>query len=253
VIRIVFWTNLNAQSVCTYQIWIFLILWCSTWLEESKDYKFVIFGHLVLKIWIKPANRRFDSNLKIVSNWSHKIWVIIVLLDSRYSQDSNGISFVIFGPMNQKIWILQDLMWASLKLWTWSIGCHSTRETKLRVKILQGHIFPDYSWPNSGPQATDRWDEGVQYIPWCWVRPALGKMTMASSGILDGRVSDIWDDGEVHDWVRKLTSVTPIWFGVDSCSRLRIGWRCWFPVILRRQVTGVPVIYRWRKIYEKMR
>jgi hypothetical protein len=101
-------TNLNVQSVCTYQIWIFLILWCSTRWEDSRDYKFVIFGHLVLKIWIKQANRRFDSNLKLVSNWTHKIWSFIVLLDSICSKDSNGISFVIFGPRDQKIWILQE-------------------------------------------------------------------------------------------------------------------------------------------------
>jgi hypothetical protein len=110
--KLVIWTNLDAQSVCTYQIWIFLILWCSTWSEDSKDYKFVIFGLTELRIWIKQANRRFDSNLKIVSNWTHKIWSFIALLDSRCSKDSKGISFAIFGPTEQKIWILQD--WAGI-------------------------------------------------------------------------------------------------------------------------------------------
>jgi hypothetical protein len=51
MIKLVFWTNLNAQSVCKYQLWCFLILWCSTWLEDSKDYK------LEQKIWIKQWNR----------------------------------------------------------------------------------------------------------------------------------------------------------------------------------------------------
>jgi hypothetical protein len=109
MIRIVIWIDLNAQSVCTYQIWIFLILWCSTSWEDSRDYKFVIFGWTELRIWINQANRRFDSNLKMVSNWTHKIWSIIVLLDSRCSKDSNGISFVIFGLTEDFILILQDL------------------------------------------------------------------------------------------------------------------------------------------------
>jgi hypothetical protein len=45
--KIVIWIDLNAQSVCTYQIWIFLVLWCSTGQGLSKDYKIVIFGYLV--------------------------------------------------------------------------------------------------------------------------------------------------------------------------------------------------------------
>jgi hypothetical protein len=108
MIKIVIWIDLNAQSVCTYQIWIFLILWCSTSWGDSKDYKIVIFGLTELKIWIYQANRRFDSNLKIVSNWTHKIWIFTVLMDSRCSKDSNHISFVIFGPTDQKIWFLED-------------------------------------------------------------------------------------------------------------------------------------------------
>jgi hypothetical protein len=108
MIRIVIWSNLNAQSVCAYQIWKLLILWCSTRLKDSRDYTFIIFGHLVQKIWIKQANRRFDSNLKIASNGTHKIRVFIVLLDSRCSKDSNGISIVNFRVTDQKIWILQD-------------------------------------------------------------------------------------------------------------------------------------------------
>jgi hypothetical protein len=105
--KIVIWEDLNAQSVCTYQIWIFLILWCSASSKESRDYKFVIFGHLVQKIWIKQASRRFSPNLKIVSNWTHEIWDFIELLDSTGFKDSNSIPFAIFGPSDQKIWILQ--------------------------------------------------------------------------------------------------------------------------------------------------
>jgi hypothetical protein len=50
--KIVIREDLNAQSVCTYQIWAFLILWCSTSLEDSKDYKFENFGLTEQKIWI---------------------------------------------------------------------------------------------------------------------------------------------------------------------------------------------------------
>jgi hypothetical protein len=109
MIKIVIWIDLNAQGVCTYQLWHFLILWCSTCLEDSRDYKFVIFGLTELKIWIKQANGRFDSVVKIDWNWTHKIRIIIVLLDSRCSKDSNGISFVIFGPTDQKIWFSENL------------------------------------------------------------------------------------------------------------------------------------------------
>jgi hypothetical protein len=108
MVKIVIWEDLNAQSVCTYQTWIFLILWCSTSFKESRDYKFVIFGLLVQKIWIKQTNRRFNPNLEIVSNWTHEIWDFIVILDSTGFKDFNGISFAIFGPTGQKIWILQD-------------------------------------------------------------------------------------------------------------------------------------------------
>jgi hypothetical protein len=109
MVKLVIWIDLNAQGVCTYQIWILLILWCSTCWEDSKDYKLVIFGLTELKIWIKQATRQFVSNLNIVSNWTHKIWIIIVLLDSRCSKDSNGISFVIFGHTDQKLWFFKVL------------------------------------------------------------------------------------------------------------------------------------------------
>jgi hypothetical protein len=106
--KLVIWIDLNAQSVCTFQVWNFSVLECSTCSKESRDYKFVIFGLTELKIWINQANRRFDSNLKIVSNGTHKIWIFIVLLDCTFPKDSNEILFVIFGPTDQKIWILQD-------------------------------------------------------------------------------------------------------------------------------------------------
>jgi hypothetical protein len=71
--KIVIWIDLNAQSVCTYQFWIFMILWCSTGQGLSKDYKIEIFGYLVQQIRIKQANRRFIHNLKKVSDGTHKI------------------------------------------------------------------------------------------------------------------------------------------------------------------------------------
>jgi hypothetical protein len=106
--KLVIWIDLNAQSVCTYQLWIFLILWCSTFWEDSIDYKFVIFGHLNQKIWFKQANRRVWFNLKMNSNWILNPWIISALMDSRCSKDSIDILFAIFGPRDQKIWILQD-------------------------------------------------------------------------------------------------------------------------------------------------
>jgi hypothetical protein len=111
--RIVIWIDLNAQSVCTYQIWIFLILWCSTGLEDSIDYKLEIFGCVIQKIWIKQAKRRVWFNLKIVSNWILKLWIIITLVDSTYSKDSNDILFEIFRVRKQKLWIMQD----SIEIW----------------------------------------------------------------------------------------------------------------------------------------
>jgi hypothetical protein len=131
MIKLVIWRDLNAQSVCTYQLWCLLILWCSTSCEDSKDYKFVIFGLTEQKIWIYHANRRFDSNLKIDSKWTHKIWNFIVLLDSRYSKDSNEILFAILWVTDQKIWILQDwdqiwfivLFWISFLTRSWHVAC----------------------------------------------------------------------------------------------------------------------------------
>jgi hypothetical protein len=124
----VIWIDLDAQSVCTYQVWIFLILWCSTSWQESRDYKFVIFGHPEQKIWFKQADRGFNSNLKIVSNWTHKIWSFISLLDFRCSKDSNEILFAIFGLIEWKLWILQDWVeiWLDISIW---IGLIRNRAT----------------------------------------------------------------------------------------------------------------------------
>jgi hypothetical protein len=58
-------TNLNAQGLCTYQLLCFLILWCSTWSEDSKDYKFGIFGCVEENIWIYLCNRWVWINLKM--------------------------------------------------------------------------------------------------------------------------------------------------------------------------------------------
>jgi hypothetical protein len=123
MIQLVIWINLSAQSVCTYQVWKFLVLECSASSEESIDYKFVIFGLIELKILINQANRRFDSNLKMVSDWTHKIRSIIILLDSRCSKDSNGILFAIFGSTDQKIWISKDL----IKIWF---------QTSIRIEFI---------------------------------------------------------------------------------------------------------------------
>jgi hypothetical protein len=85
MIKLVIWIDLNAQSVCTYQHWCFLILWCSTWLEDSKYYKFVIFGCVIQKIWIKQGRRLIWFNLKMNSIWILKLWNIIAPLDSTLS------------------------------------------------------------------------------------------------------------------------------------------------------------------------
>jgi hypothetical protein len=128
MIRIVIWMDLNVQSVCTCQVWKFLVLECSTSSEESIDYKIVIFGSIELKVWISHANRRVDSNLKMVSDWTHKIWNFIVLPDSTIPKDSNEILFAIFRVTDQKLWIFEDadqiwfqnLNWVSVLI----SGCH---------------------------------------------------------------------------------------------------------------------------------
>jgi hypothetical protein len=149
--KLVIWIDLNAQSVCTYQLWNFLILWCSTSWEESRDYKFVIFGHSVQKIWIKQANRRFDSNLKIVSNWTHKILDIFVLLDSIFPKDSNSILFVIFGPTDQKIWFFwrfgSNLVWNSNLAYVWFADRHVADSDRwVLVHSDRGHGPLDLKW-----------------------------------------------------------------------------------------------------------
>jgi hypothetical protein len=117
--KLVIWIDLNAQSVCTYQLWNFLILWCSTWLEDSRDHKFINFGWTELKIWIKQVNRRVWFNLKMISNWILKLWFINALLDSTYSKDSNGMLFVKFWVTDQKIWIIKvlDEIWCQNLIW----------------------------------------------------------------------------------------------------------------------------------------
>jgi hypothetical protein len=119
--KLVIWIDLSAQSVCTYQIWSFLILWCSTWLENSIDYKLVIFGHLEKKIWIKQVNRYVWFNLKIDSIWILNLWDIMALLDSTCLKVSNGILFVIFGCRDQKIWISKFELNSGLKFYFKSV------------------------------------------------------------------------------------------------------------------------------------
>jgi hypothetical protein len=119
--KLVIWIDLKAQSMYTYQIWSFLILWCSTWLENSIDYKFVFFWHLEQKIWIKQVNRYVWFNLKIDSIWILNLWDIMALLDSTCLKVSNGILFVIFGCRDQKIWISKFELNSGLKFYFKSV------------------------------------------------------------------------------------------------------------------------------------
>jgi hypothetical protein len=154
MVKLVIWIDLNAQSVCTYQIWIFLILWCSTRLEDSKDYKFVIFGLTELKIWFKQVSRRFVSNLKIVSNWTHKIWIIIVLLDSRCSKDSNEILFVIFGLTERKLWIFKD----SIEIWSEILNRNSFEPEIDMCRSVTGRYR--FGWIAVVERRIKRWSDG---------------------------------------------------------------------------------------------
>jgi hypothetical protein len=128
MIKIVIWLNLIVASVCTFQVWILLILECCTCSEESIDYKIVIFGLTELKIWIKQVNRSVWFSLQKISVRTHKIWSFIVLLDSTFPKDSNEILFSIFGLINRKIWILQDWVeiWLEFSIW---IGLIRNRAT----------------------------------------------------------------------------------------------------------------------------
>jgi hypothetical protein len=75
MIKVVIWMNLNAPSLCTYQLWCFLILKCSTCQEDSIDYKFVIFlisrtkdmNYLVLKCYLNHLN--VTSKFCTVTMW----------------------------------------------------------------------------------------------------------------------------------------------------------------------------------------
>jgi hypothetical protein len=132
MIKLVIWIDLSAQSVCMYQLWYFLILWYS-WLEDSIDYKFIMFGYLEQKLWIKQANRCVWFKLKIDSIWILKLCVIMVLLDSTHSKVSNDILFVIFGPMNQKIWIIQ--YWTEFRFEILFYICFESEQATCRFLI----------------------------------------------------------------------------------------------------------------------
>jgi hypothetical protein len=109
VIELVIWIDLNAQSVCTYQIWIFLILWCSTCWEDSKDYKLVISRLTELKIWFKQVNRSVYLKLKWFRNEPIKYevllyyWILDVLRIPRciicyfWTQESKDMNFARLG------------------------------------------------------------------------------------------------------------------------------------------------------------
>jgi hypothetical protein len=94
--------------VCTYQLWCFLILWCSTWLEDSKDYKFVIFGWVEQKIWISQGNRWVWINLKMSSNLITDTMKYMALVDSTLPKLSIDILFVQIRVVGLFLWIKQD-------------------------------------------------------------------------------------------------------------------------------------------------
>jgi hypothetical protein len=154
--KLVIWMNLNAQSVCTCQIWIFLILWCSTWWEDSKDYKFVIFGHLKQKIWFKQVNGEVWLNLKMISIWLLKLCTISALLDSTHSKDSNDILFAIFRVTDQKIWFIKvlDQIWFQILI-------------RICFKSREGHVACSY-W--CIPVRADRWCGASDLSQIWWTR-----------------------------------------------------------------------------------
>jgi hypothetical protein len=52
MIKILIWLNLTVASLCTLQVWNFLVPESSTCSEESIDYKFVAIGFTEQKLWI---------------------------------------------------------------------------------------------------------------------------------------------------------------------------------------------------------
>jgi hypothetical protein len=172
--------------MCTCQIWNFLILRCSTCWENSRDYKFVIFGHLVQKIWIKQTNRIVWFNLKIVSIWILNLWNISALINSTCSKDSSGILFVIFGCRDQKIWIIQEWtqFWflnSNLNLF-WSGAGHVSRfNSSVPVRVDNEQEPSDVKWsghPRLIHIPLGKWSVRDHWIQIGWTRLKGEGLTM---------------------------------------------------------------------------
>jgi hypothetical protein len=76
----------------------------------------------------------------MISNWILKLWNISALLDSTHHKVSNGILFVIFGSMKQKIWILQD----SIEIWSKFLFWFSFKPGVTTCRVLIGSYR--FSW-----------------------------------------------------------------------------------------------------------
>ena len=101
------WTNFKLQSVCTYQLLFYLLPMCSTCYKDSRDYKFVSFGHVELKLWIIWFKQDIWVFLKLRLNFIQNIYYNMAWLDRKFYKISIGILFVIFGPIFDFIQILQ--------------------------------------------------------------------------------------------------------------------------------------------------
>jgi hypothetical protein len=84
MIRTMISIKLNAQSVCTYQLWSFLIVWCSTRLEDSKHNKIIIFGCTEKRYELNSVIEGFDSIWKWIqiNYWNYGIllhhWILLI-------------------------------------------------------------------------------------------------------------------------------------------------------------------------------
>jgi len=91
-------------SLCTNQLWCSLVLWCSTWLEESRDYKIVTFGYVKLKLWIK-WDRKVSNTIEFVQpNFIQKPWNVFTYLCSTLRKLSKYIKFIKFECVDLQIW-----------------------------------------------------------------------------------------------------------------------------------------------------
>jgi hypothetical protein len=191
----------------------------------------------------------------MVSNWTHKIWSIIVLLDSICPKDSNDISFAIFGSIEQKLWFSEDLdqIWFQIpiRVSVLSSGCHvlcSDWSIPFRVdRVLQPLDLMWYGWTRSKDNCSvsdlswsfGSWSDGV------WARkriltglarfptssgdvaardrtPAMLRWSPIADGELDG---DQWDAGKTRAWTASLIASSS-----RSEDRLESSWLWKAPV-----------------------